>query len=117
MKPDPSANGRDGAGRFVKGNPGGPGNPLASNAQAFRKAIYEAVTLDEMKDVVRVLFRCARTGQPWAVKELLDRTAGKATQYVEGSLDLNVESMLTDEEQKIANRIASRRLGTDTRVN
>lgn len=79
----PSANGangyRDGLGRFIKGNPGGPGNPHAAMAMRHREAIAIAATPERTKAVMEALYLCATTngvGQVQAIKEWLQRTAG-----------------------------------------
>jgi hypothetical protein len=80
----PSANGdngladaRDGRGRFLRGNPGGPGNPHAAAVNAWRSALFNALTDDDVRKVIRVLIAKAEAGEPWAVRELLDRCMGK----------------------------------------
>lgn len=70
---------RDRQGRFAKGNPGGPGNPHAARVGAWRRALVDAVTDDDLRAVVGALVARAREGEKWAVKELLDRTLGRPT--------------------------------------
>lgn len=85
MNPEPSTNGgngegdsgRDGSGRFTKGNAGGPGNPFARRAAEIRSALYDAVTVEDVAAVVRALVEAAKGGQGWAVRELLDRLLGR----------------------------------------
>ena len=78
IQPSPNGdNGRDGGGRFVKGNAGGPGNPHAASVARLRARIVEAVTDGDLADVVRALVQAAKAGEPWAVRELLDRLIGK----------------------------------------
>ena len=72
-------NGRDRRGRFTTGNAGGPGNPHAGQVGKWRAVLAETVTDDDMRDVVRVLIDKAKAGEPWAVRELLDRCLGKVT--------------------------------------
>ncbi|MEX2212584.1 MAG: hypothetical protein WD768_00555 [Phycisphaeraceae bacterium] len=77
--PSPNGdNGRDAGGRFAKGNAGGPGNPHARRVAHLRARIVEAVTDDDLADIVATLVRCAKAGEPWAVRELLDRCLGKS---------------------------------------
>ena len=79
--PSPNgSNGRRADGRFATGNPGGPGNPHARQTADIRRLIREAVTDDDLRAVVRCVVKKAKAGEPWAVKELLDRLAGKPTQ-------------------------------------
>jgi len=86
----PSKNGNNGGrdastGRFTPGNPGGPGNPYARATAAFRSVMLETITEADIKAVVKILIKSARSGESWAIRELLDRTIGKATQAVEVS--------------------------------
>jgi len=71
---------RDNRGRFAKGNPGGPGNPNARHAAALRSTIREAVTPEDMAEVMRVLLDKAKAGELAAIRELFDRTIGKPTE-------------------------------------
>jgi len=86
MKPKkpPSTNGdngtgkgRDRAGRFAVGNPGGTGNPFAKQVQALRSALLGAVTEADIRAAVRQLIKKARRGDVLAIRELLDRTCGR----------------------------------------
>ncbi len=70
----PSANGRDAkSGQFVKGNPGGPGNPHARKASELRAALYAAVTDDDVAMVARKLVVMAADGNEWAIEFFFDR--------------------------------------------
>ena len=77
----PSGNGqgrdRDGLGRFAPGNRGGPGNPHASKVAKLRAALLEAVTLDDVRDVLAALVQEAREGNVSAMKLFFDRTLGQ----------------------------------------
>ena len=73
------SDGRDNRGRFVDGNPGGPGNPHAKQTAEMRSRIREAVTPDDLAAVVRVLIDKAKGGELGAIRELFDRTVGKPT--------------------------------------
>jgi hypothetical protein len=79
-------NGRDGKGRFLKGNPGGPGNPLSKQANQLRSCLLDAVTEDDFREVVKRLVEQAKAGESWAVLEFFNRTAGKSPQ----SIDLEI---------------------------
>jgi len=68
---------RDAQGRFVNGNPGGPGNPLAAHVAALRKALFDAVTPQALKDVVKALLGAAKAGDVQAAKLLLTYTLGR----------------------------------------
>jgi len=107
-----NGHGRDRRGRFVAGNPGGPGNPHARTVAACRRAFLEAVTPADIRKVARTLVRMAIAGDLGAIKELLDRTVGKPPRYSEElappplKLDLSVWPRSTDE---LAREIARRR--------
>ena len=62
-----AASGRDANGRFVKGNPGGPGNPFARKVTALRKALINFVTVDDMKHVAFILKEKAMAGDLVAI--------------------------------------------------
>lgn len=76
--PSPNgANGRGAAGRFAKGNAGGPGNPLGKQVAALRAAMLAAVTPEDMKVLVQKLVQQAKDGNIAAAKEILDRCLGR----------------------------------------
>ena len=69
---DPSANGNHtSGGKFVAGNPGGPGNPHAGQVARLRSAMLEAVTPDDLRAVTRKLVEMAIGGDLKAVDLLL----------------------------------------------
>ena len=71
--------GRDpGSGRFLPGNPGGPGNPNARKVAALREALLSAVSAADVTAIVKRLVRDARRGDLAAAHEILDRTLGRA---------------------------------------
>ena len=69
--------GKDARGRFVKGNPGGPGNPHAQRIGKLRSVLIETVTEDDMRAIVRNMIAMARNSNMRAAKEIFDRTLGK----------------------------------------
>jgi hypothetical protein len=73
----PPNNGRDSAGRFAKGNPGGPGNPHARHTAMLRKALAECISEDDIMDLGRSLYLAARNGDWVAAKLLLSYVIGK----------------------------------------
>ncbi|MFT5051629.1 MAG: hypothetical protein ACI8QZ_003048 [Chlamydiales bacterium] len=75
---DRFADGRDSKGRFGKGNPGGPGNPLVSKVMALRSAFMNAVTPDDMREVVEAMVREAKAGNVQAAKLFIERCLGPA---------------------------------------
>ena len=81
MNTPPSANGSNGRGangRFAKGNRGGPGNPYAKRTAAIRGLLLDAVTEDDLRQVVAKLVELAKGGDLPAIRELFDRLFGKS---------------------------------------
>ena len=79
--PSPNrSNGRDRNGRFAKGNSGGPGNPLAKHTGRLRSALINAVTEQDMHEVVQQLISVAKKGDTAAAKLLFDRCLGRPTE-------------------------------------
>jgi hypothetical protein len=67
----PSSNGsnhRHLNGRFLKGNPGGPGNPYAKKIAALRGAMLSVVTEKDMKSICTTLVGLAKQGDVAAAK-------------------------------------------------
>ena len=71
-------NGRDAFGRFAKGNAGGPGNPYAAQVGRLRRALLDAVTADDLREIIAALINKAREGDTAAAREVLDRCLGKS---------------------------------------
>jgi len=69
---------RDAMGRFSQGNQGGPGNPYAKKISELRSALMQAVTPDDLQEVIAKLVEEAKGGNIPAAKELLDRVLGRA---------------------------------------
>jgi hypothetical protein len=60
MRESPSpdgSNGRDSCGRFARGNLGGPGNPLAKRTAALRSIMLDAITEDDLREIILKLGR------------------------------------------------------------
>jgi hypothetical protein len=74
--------GRDARGRFAKGNLGGPGNPFARQSAAFRKALCDSVTDDDIQALTRTLLEKARAGDIAAIKLLFAYTIGRPADAV-----------------------------------
>ena len=69
--------GRSADGRFVTGNRGGPGNPHLRHAAALQRAVREAVTGNELQQVLRKLRDQALEGDTAAARLLIERAIGK----------------------------------------
>ncbi len=64
-------------GTFAQGNEGGPGNPHAKRVNQLRSALLDAVTPEDITEVVQRLIIEAKTGDVPAARVLLDRVFGK----------------------------------------
>jgi len=99
---------RDNKGRFLPGNPGGPGNPQAHNIAAWRKALADSISADDIADVAMQLLDAAKAGKPWAIRELLDRCMGKSRVQIDFMADdLRGCGDYSEHEKKEARRIAA----------
>jgi hypothetical protein len=79
----PPGNGfRDARGRFTHGNPGGPGNPFGRRVAAFRRALCDAVTPEDLQGLARSLLARARAGDHAAAALLLAYTVGRPAEAV-----------------------------------
>jgi hypothetical protein len=81
-QPSGAGAGRDTKGKFVAGNCGGPGNPFARKCAELRSAMMEAVTPQDMKDIIYAIVFKARCGDLAAAKILLPYVLGKAAPAV-----------------------------------
>ena len=69
--------GRDTRGRFVVGNPGGPGNPYASRVSVLRSALIHTVNTYEVPKIARALVERAKAGDVAAARLVLGYALGK----------------------------------------
>ena len=53
---------RNANGTFAKGNKGGPGNPYARKVALIRNQIIEAVSEDDLREIVQALIKKAKSG-------------------------------------------------------
>jgi hypothetical protein len=67
----------DAKGRFVKGNKGGPGNPLAGKVNRVRKAFLEYFEGEAMHALCEFMLRKALSGDPRFCRLILQYTIGK----------------------------------------
>ena len=88
MKPNgktsPSTHGPDGRtarGTFAPGNKLGKGNPLAGRAAKLRARLLRKVTADDFDAIADKLIAMAKGGDLAAIRELYDRTIGKAVPF------------------------------------
>lgn len=91
MTADPSSKGpdeRDAQGRFVKGAyRGGPGNPQAAQVQRYRRAIWAAVSEEDVQQVILAMVKEAKAGDVAAAKVVLERVAGQPPKDAEDAAD------------------------------
>lgn len=64
--------GRGSNGRFVKGWKGGPGNPHVKRQAALRKALYEAISSNDVTEVIGAMLTAAKKGDVQAAKLILN---------------------------------------------
>jgi hypothetical protein len=79
MKPKPngSNDGRGEDGRFLPGNPGGPGNPYPRQVAALRNSILQAVTPKDIEEIIKAQIAQAKQGDTVAAKFILERVLGR----------------------------------------
>ena len=70
-------NGRDTKGRFVPGNPGGPGNPFYRRMANARKLLAEWTSEDDLKQVHAAMLKRAKEGDTASAKLIFQYAAGK----------------------------------------
>jgi hypothetical protein len=74
--------GKAGDGKYLKGNPGGPGNPYARRTAALRHAILDVVTPDEIRALAGRLLELAKEGDLAAAKLVMSYAVGKPAEAV-----------------------------------
>ena len=78
MTDQPIGNGRDPRGRFAHGNAGGPGNPHAAKVTKLRSALLDAVTEEDVRQILAALIQEAKSGNVAAMREFFNRCLGQA---------------------------------------
>jgi hypothetical protein len=74
----PAPNGhREASGRFLKGNPGGPGNPYVKQVAALKASLYEALTPADIRAVMAKMRDEALAGSVAAARLLLEYSIGR----------------------------------------
>jgi hypothetical protein len=83
------SDGRDGAGRFAAGNPGGPGRGKKIRRIEHilgrigeEEVTAQGVTMTKLEAVLRAVFGYALKGQSWAVQFIAERTEGKVREQM-----------------------------------
>jgi hypothetical protein len=70
-------------GRFAKGNSGGPGNPFNATVQKLRAAMVQAVSPEDIGEVIGQVLTQAKDGNLAAIKLLLSYTIGQPHQTIQ----------------------------------
>jgi hypothetical protein len=70
--------GRDGRGRFTKGNPGGPGNPFARQMAKLRQHLLNSASPEEIDFVKAQLMELIAKQNPLAIRMYFEFIIGKA---------------------------------------
>lgn len=68
---------KDKHGKFIKGNPGGPGNPFGSRQQEYRELFLTTVSPAKFKKIIKKVAEKALKGDLSAAKILFERICGK----------------------------------------
>jgi len=77
-EPSPTVvSGRSESGRFAPGNSFARGNPHAQRVGALRSALLDAVTEDDVREVLAALIREAKDGNVAAMREFFSRVLGQ----------------------------------------
>ena len=98
--------GRDGKGRFAKGNKFGPGNPFARQTAALRSALLRRLTEEQIEKVADRLLEQALEGDLAAIRLVLLYAIGKPTTAV------NPDDLERDElERHRADRVTPEEFG------
>lgn len=70
-------NGRDGRGKFARGNKLGRGSPLAAKAAKLRAALFRAVSERDVESIAKALAREAKAGDVQAARIVLGYLIGE----------------------------------------
>jgi hypothetical protein len=100
---------RESNGHFKRGQSGNPGgSPSPTHGRRYRKILDQELTDDKLTKIIRSLISRAEKGEPWAVKELLNRLYGKPVQahLIEGNMQhehVAVKRVILVSDQEIPN--------------
>ena len=96
------SNGRGPDGRFLAGNPGGPGNPHAKKVAQLKSALLRAVSTRDLRAIIKKLIEQATAGDVQAAKVVLEWSVGKPKQDI--CVEANVAPTLDLEQFARSNR-------------
>jgi len=90
--------GRDALGRFTVGNQAAKGRPrpFARAVHRWRKVLVKSVTPQDLAEVLCQLLAAAKRGEPWAIREVLQRCLGGADDLAASD---SLADVLTDRNQ------------------
>jgi sugar/nucleoside kinase (ribokinase family) len=91
--------GRDARGRFVKGCPGGPGNPHGGQVSRLRARLLSAVSEDDIAEVVTALLERAKSGDIAAARFVAEYTIGRSSAmpgHADGPLRVHLQHLAQD---------------------
>ena len=100
--------GRGKNGQFAEGNRLSVGNKSNTNEKAreLKKALFEAVSIEDMKDIAANLVEKAKGGDTPSIKELFDRLLGRPLQTHE--IDVEVKTYTMEQRDAIRAMLAGR---------
>ena len=105
----PKANGDNGDrgedGRFLPGNPGGPGNPYCRQVASLRQAILNAVTPQDVAEIIQAQVQQAKNGDTVAAKFILERLLGRplAVDLALVAIKAGIEERRVEENEELNN--------------
>lgn len=116
---------RDGSGRFLPGNPGGPGpTGLALRVNKFRRTLLDTVTAEDIQAIARTLVREAKAGDAFSARLVLAYCLGEPSEIAKASAQEAQEAALVEQsyvalipapvtgdtqDERVANWVASTR--------
>ena len=73
----PSTNGRNGNGKFARGNTFGKGNPYAKKVASLKSALLQSVSPSDIKKIIKGMVKKAQEGDTAAAKLILPYLIGQ----------------------------------------
>ena len=96
-KKKPSENGRDGTGRFVKGNKLGKGNPYNDKIAQFRRAMFAQITDETVGNITASLVEQAEQGSIKHQQLFFDITGLRVKQH---EINMTTQEISAEEAQE-----------------
>ena len=109
---------RDALGRFVKGNPGGPGRLSVQGEREYFTALQDNVSLEDWAAIVKKAVTQAKAGNRWARDFLSKYILGNPEQLINVQSDRQVRVIVehVDKVSALDNRVYVDELPNHTRV-